>query len=153
MQALAFFDGDLVHLVTLANGVDNILPFDHLAKDGVLAVEMGLGRVGDEELAAICARASICHRERASFVLVRIAAGFVLEGVAWAAATCASGVAPLNDEVADHTVEAHAVIVTLAGKKDEVVDCLGCSVSKELDNNITTGCRDGGLVLLGWINF
>ena len=35
----------------------------HLAKDGVLAIEMGLLRVGDEELRFVCIRTRVRHRQ------------------------------------------------------------------------------------------
>lgn len=38
---------------TSLNGLDELLPFDHLAEDGVLAVEMGCWDGGDEELRAV----------------------------------------------------------------------------------------------------
>jgi hypothetical protein len=58
---LAFFDGHFIHFIALADGVDDILAFYHFAKDGVFAIEMGLRRMGDEELAAVGAGASIRH--------------------------------------------------------------------------------------------
>src|SRR5690606_19819887 len=134
---LAFFDCDLVHLVALANGIDHILARDNLTKDGVLAVKVGLGGVGDEELAAIGVGASIRHRNDARVMLERVAARFVLELVAGAAASGAGGVATLNHEVADYTVEEDAIVEALACQKDEVVDRLGGVRCGQLDDNIT----------------
>src|SRR5262249_27755654 len=44
------FDPDLSHLVALADLVDDVEALRHLTEDGVLAVEVRLGRVADEEL-------------------------------------------------------------------------------------------------------
>ena len=40
----------------------------HLAKDGVLAIEVRLLRVGDEELGLVRVRARVCHGEDAASV-------------------------------------------------------------------------------------
>ncbi len=52
---------DLQHLVALLDGIDHIDALRHLAKDGVLPVQVGLRAVGDEELAAVGVGAGIGH--------------------------------------------------------------------------------------------
>ena len=58
--------------VTLGDGVDDVLAFENLAEDAVLAVQPGRLEVRDEELRAVCVRARVRHRQHArSVVLAR----------------------------------------------------------------------------------
>src|SRR6185295_4234357 len=75
-------DCHILHGVALLDRVDDILAVDHLAEDCVFAVEVGLRRVDDEELAAVGVGASVGHGDRPSLVLERVVAHLVLEGVA-----------------------------------------------------------------------
>lgn len=50
------------HLVSTAHFVDNLDAVDHATEYGVLTVEMRLGGVADEELAAAGIRPSVSHR-------------------------------------------------------------------------------------------
>ena len=48
---VAFLEDDhAVHPIALLDGVDGVESVRDLAKDGVLAVKVGLGTVGNEEL-------------------------------------------------------------------------------------------------------
>src|SRR5689334_23220364 len=114
----------------------------------MLAVEVRLGRVGDEELAAVGVGASIRHRKHACAMLEGIATRLVLKAVARAAATRACGITTLDHEVADHTVKEHAIVKTLAGEKDKVVDGLGCMFGGKFDHNVTARSRDRRLIFL-----
>ena len=46
-------DADLVDLVVFGDGVDNILPLNDMAKDGVFAIKMRRSLVRDEKLATV----------------------------------------------------------------------------------------------------
>src|SRR6185369_12190560 len=65
----------------LGNFVGDFLAFDHFAEDGVLVVEPGCGRDGDEKLAAVGAGSGIGHRELAGFGVLERRVEFVAEGV------------------------------------------------------------------------
>ena len=47
--------------VTLLNAVNHILPFSDPAEHSMLAVQMRLGGMGDEELGAVRVRARVGH--------------------------------------------------------------------------------------------
>jgi hypothetical protein len=49
------------HWVTRWNGQKHIHAGKYLPEYAVFSIQPGGGNVGDEELAAICARAGICH--------------------------------------------------------------------------------------------
>src|SRR5688572_27914785 len=125
------FDAD--HDVALLDGVYDVLPFRHLAEHRVLAVQVRLRRVRDEELAAVRVRAGVGHRDHAALVLERIALALVGELVAGAAAAGAGRVARLDHEVVDDAVKLHAVVEALTGEKYEIVDGLRCVLRVELE--------------------
>ena len=74
-----FFDHHPQHPLSLADGVHHILAGDHLAENGMLAVEVGLRRMGDEELAAVGVGAGVGHGEGACPVRQGVALRFVGE--------------------------------------------------------------------------
>src|SRR5262249_56541953 len=95
-------------------------------EDGVVVVEVGLRRQGDEELAAVGARPGIGHRDYA-FVVAKVGTELVLEPVTGVAGAGAEGTAALDHEwgLGNHTVEVKAVVVTGLGEETKVVDGLG----------------------------
>ena len=58
------------------------MPSRHLAEDGVHPIEVRLGRVADEELAAAGILAGMGHRQGAGHVLVGVEVGLALDLVA-----------------------------------------------------------------------
>jgi len=120
--SLSLADRYFCHRITLPNCIDDVLSADHLAEDGVLAVEVWLRRVRDEELTAVGIRPCVGHRDYTGIVSQRVAFDFVLELVTGTAPAGACGVASLNHEVADYAVKGYAVIEAFSGQKDEVVD-------------------------------
>ena len=86
-----------------------------LAEDGVLAVELGDGVFGDEELRAVGAAArwagtGIRHGEAAGDVEGEGGIDLVFEEVTWVAHACSGGVAALDHEAGDDSVEGGAVV-------------------------------------------
>ena len=77
------FDG--IDRVALFDGVDNILSFCHLAENGVFAVEVGSGDVGDEKLAPVGVGPRVGHRKDSGLVVLEALTDFVGKAVAGAA--------------------------------------------------------------------
>ena len=95
---------------------DDLLTLDDFAEDGVVAREVGRGRDGDEELAAIGSGAAVGHGQLARLVeLVRRSFGLVLEAIAGSAHAGARGVAALDHEVGNHAMEDGAVEELVSG--------------------------------------
>lgn len=113
-------DGDGGDFVALFDGVYDVLSFGDFAKDGVLAVEVGGGVVGDEELGAVGVRAGVCHGEDACFSVAELADEFIGKFVAWAASAGAGGVAALDHEVRDDAVELDSVVVVALCEVEEI---------------------------------
>ena len=90
-------DPDPVHLVALAESCcTTSMPDDHLTEHGVLPVEVGLGRVADEELrAARVGRRRLGHGKRARLVDLLLPGELVLDGESRARrCRCPSGQPP-----------------------------------------------------------
>src|SRR3954467_13757699 len=64
----SFLDPHLCHAVSALDRVHHLHPLGHLTEDGVLAIQVRLTRVADEELRAAGVLASVSHRERAGVV-------------------------------------------------------------------------------------
>ena len=103
------------------------IPWRHLAEDGVDPVEVRLGCVADEELAAAGVLPGVRHRERPGHVLVGVEVGLALDLVAGAAGADArvvgvlrERIAALDHEVGDDPVEPGAVVELAVGELLEV---------------------------------
>src|SRR5450759_2848099 len=81
------FDGLLWLVVCSAwqfrNFSCDIHSFDNLAEDGVLVIEPGRRRHGDEKLAPVCAGSGVGHRELSRFVVLQGRMKFVGEAISW----------------------------------------------------------------------
>ena len=105
------------------------MPWVHLAEDRVNLVEMRLGGVGDEELAAAGVLAGVGHGEGAGGVLVGVQVGLALDLVA-RARRCRPGdcgllgerIAALNHEVGDDPVKPGSIVELAVGQLLEVAD-------------------------------
>ena len=98
----------------------------------------------DEELAAVCVRACICHSHSAS-VEVQSFGNFCFEiftPAAFAAHACAFGVAALDHEFIDNTVEDQTVIIAFFCQCFEVFNSLRCFFGEETHFHNTLGCFD-----------
>ena len=101
---------------------------------GVEVVQEGCLSEGDEELAAVGGEAArVGHGEDARVVVAEVGVEFALEAVARAARSGACGVAGLGHEAFEDAVECDAVVESLAGEEDEVVDDAGDLVGVEFD--------------------
>ena len=134
-------DVDGIDGVALADRIYDILILGAIdcAEDGVLAIEPGGGDMGDEELAAIGARARIGHGEETGAIMLESWSKFVGKFVAGAAHAGAGRVATLDHEIRDNAVEGEAIVEALACQIEEVGDGKGCLAGEEGGMDITLG--------------
>src|SRR6266850_1645794 len=122
MELLPSRDADGFDFVVALDRVHDVHPLGDLAEHGVDAVEMALRRMTDEELAAAGVLAGVRHRERPGDVLVRVLLRFALDRVPGTAradgapAGLRVGVAALDHEVRDHTVELGPIVEARVGQ-------------------------------------
>ncbi len=96
---------NLIDFVAASDGVHDIHPIGHMTENGVFAVKVGCGHVGDEELASIGPRAGIGHGENAGTIVFEPSVHFVFKAVAGSTAACAGGIASLDHELLDDAME------------------------------------------------
>src|SRR5690606_26087092 len=114
-----------VNFVSLGDCVNNVLPLDNLAEDRMLVVEPRCGNVGYEELAAVRVGAGVGHRERSGTCVTKALVELVRESIAGTAGAVATGVAPLNHEIVDNSMENEAIVERLILACICVEDTLG----------------------------
>ena len=88
----------------------DIHSFDHLAKDGVLVIEPGRRRDGNEKLAAVCAGSGIGHGKFSRLVMLQGRMKFVAKAIAGIAGPRSERASALNHELRDHAMENEAVV-------------------------------------------
>src|ERR1017187_3887722 len=81
-----------------------------LSEDGVVAVEMRRGNVGNEELRAVGIGPAIGHRQASGLVELERGTELIFEAVAGITCSVTDGVATLNHEVWNDTMEDGAVV-------------------------------------------
>src|SRR5208282_228511 len=88
----------------------NLLAFYDLTEDGVAVIQPTRRRKRDEELAAVCTRARVGHRQLAGLVERHAFSEFVFELVAGSAGAGAKRTAALDHEVRNDAMERQAII-------------------------------------------
>ena len=119
------------------DAVGHFHALDDLAEGGVSAVQVGSLLHHDEELASGGVRPhGAGHGQHATvvgqIVLETVLGKLTLDGVAGAADADALGVAALNHEAGNDTVENEAVVEALLHQRDEVVDGVGSHLGVQL---------------------
>src|SRR6266550_1520793 len=141
-----------------------ILPLDHLAEDGVAAVQVRDRHFGDEELRSVGVRPRIGHRQQSRPIELLPALELVLEAVPRAARPGPRRITALDHELRDHPVEDGAVVelrlafllcawidrFLLAGcQTDEVRDRLGRLLLEQLDDDVAAAGLEHGVEIAG----
>lgn len=119
----------------LLHEVEHLEAMDDLGEDGVVAVEVGLLGVGDEELAAVGVGPAVGHgHDPPGGVLERLAelVGELAAPDGGAALAGARGVAALDHEPLDVAVEHRAVVVAARAQRQEVLRRPGHLVAEHL---------------------
>ena len=150
--------------VVLLDVVDHVHALAHLTEHRVHLVEMRLGRVADEELAAAGVLAGVRHGQGAGHVLVGVEVGLALDLVARAAGADArvarllgERIAALDHEVRDDPVKAGAVVELAVGELLEVGDGVGHLGVEQLGDDGALagldgcGLGHGAVSRVGWL--
>jgi hypothetical protein len=127
VEVQASGDPDGVNDVVLPNLIHYVHPLGDLAKDGMNSVEMRLGSVTDEELAATSVLPRVRHGERAGYVLVSVEMGLAFDLVSRSAGPYSrivgvlrERIATLNHEVGNDPVESSPIVKLGVGQLLEV---------------------------------
>src|ERR1700675_614430 len=135
LRSRAARDSGLRYGVVLADLGDYVQSFDHLPKNGVDSVQV-LGVLlteHDEELTPARVLSGVRHRQRANLVLARIPLRFAVDLVARTARSNRTlrvltalriGIAALDHEILDDTMELRSIIEAGVGELLEVGDRL-----------------------------
>ena len=113
---------DLLDLITLLDGIDDILTFGDKPENRMLPVEVGRRKMGDKELAAICSGAGIGHREDACLVVLEAGFDLVFKTVSGSASAGAGGIPALDHKVRNDAMKCEAIVVAALGKVEIVGD-------------------------------
>src|SRR5688572_2639126 len=119
--------------------VNNLHALRHTGEDHVTRWQI-VGRMHDEELAAVRVRACVGHRDNAAPVTVTIDAGLRIDLVferpaprALAAGPVTTRVATLDHEPLDDAVKREAIVIAVLGEQAEVFDGFRRLAGQELD--------------------
>ena len=129
----------------------NFHTFHDLAKDGVLAIQLGHSRVGDEKLAAVCIGPGIGHREDARAIVAQSLINFIIKTVSRPAKARAGGIAGLGHEIGQDTMKEHPIVETFLGQKDKVIDRLRRFIGKEFNTKAPLAGLKHRKIGLRWI--
>ena len=143
----------------ICNRVKDFHALGDLSKDGVMPVKPGGLVECDEELAAVCVRAAVCHREDSASDMAEVFVEFVVNLVsrtsgAWRAVGALPGVgaATLRHESGNHPMEGHAAVESAFREGDDVRDRVRAFVLVEFDIDVALAGHDSenGICLLGF---
>ncbi len=123
-ERLSFANRHALNGIALTNRIDDILTSNHFAEHGMAPIQVRLGRVRDEKLAAIGVRSRIGHRQRTGFVAQWVIGQFIFESIAGTAGAATGGIAALDHEIRNDTMKANAIIEAGARQKHEIVNRL-----------------------------
>ena len=100
----------------------------------MLAIEVVLRRLRNKELRTVRIRATVGHRNHASFVLQRT--DFIVNGIAGATLAIAFGVAALDHEPRNHAMEREAIVKALICKFHEIGNGIGSRLEVQRKHNL-----------------
>jgi hypothetical protein len=96
------FDFHRENFVSFADGVDHIHIFS-FAKDGMLAIQVRLGRMADKELTAARVFPGVSHRKGTGLMFFLV--NFAFDGVARTPRSRSLGAAALDHKVGNNAME------------------------------------------------
>lgn len=123
---------DFFDCVSFSDTINDRLPFDHLAENGVQTIEPGARNVSNKKLRTIGIRTRVRHRKNTGTVMFQGRMEFVFKLIAGTTGSVADRTAPLNHKVGDDTVERKPIVKALLGKFLEVSTGLRRFVTEEV---------------------
>ena len=150
----SIFDDFDRETVVLLDGQNDFKIFrgHNTSKDGVHAIEMRGGGMGDEELAATGVFAGMGHAQGAGGMLFWVTCSLtfnVMTGAAGAGHAAGTffrvGATALNHEVVDDAVEGESIIKTVLGQFDKIGDREGGGFTEKVEVDIAAIAVDDGL--------
>jgi hypothetical protein len=121
---LLFFNNvNVLNDITLADGINHVKAFHHLAKAGVVTVKMCgvVAAVADKKLRPARIPSGMGHAQHTSVVVLVSACQLTFDFVTRASGTIADGTAPLDHEVGDDPVKREPVVKSLLAQVNEVL--------------------------------
>src|SRR5947209_10393764 len=101
----------VAHRITFSDGAKNIYSLRDLSKHSMFTVQMRCRSIRNEELRAVCIRASIRHRQNALTVMLEgKRPSLIIELIPWAASAGSSWITTLSHETADHTMKGRSIV-------------------------------------------
>lgn len=133
-------DIDPRDLVALSDGIHDVLTVGHMTEDGVLVVEVGLRSMRDKKLATVGVWPCVGHRENTGAIVLQVGSKLILKPVAGTACPCPGGIAALDHEIGNDTVEGDAVIVPTLRQIEEIGHCHGhvATIERGLDISLVS---------------
>lgn len=95
--------GNFTHHIVCIDGVNHIHPLYYLSKYGVHAIQVGLGAVGDEELAATGVFTCVGHGQSSSAVFMWIY--FTFDSITWPSSSITLRTSSLDYEIRYYPVK------------------------------------------------
>lgn len=132
---LLFHNFNVQNRIVRVNAAHNVVSFNDLAKHRMLAIQMRLRKVRNEELRATRIRASIRHRNHASFMLEIIR--FIVDGITRTTRSIAIRVATLDHKARNDTMEEKAIIKPGIGEFNKVRYGIRSGLEVQVHNDFT----------------
>jgi len=122
-----FFYDDHTEGVALIDFFDDVEPFRHLAKAGVIAVQMSrvLTVVDNEELRAACVPTRVGHAEHPFVMVLVFPIKFAVDGVAWTSTANSLGASPLGNKPRNDPMKLQSLVKAFFGQFDKIRNRLG----------------------------
>lgn len=114
------FAAALARVVFTGDLFDHVQAIRDLTEDGVAVVEERRGGGGDKELGSVRPGACICHGKNAGGAMAEFWMKFIRKLVTRAAAAGFGRIATLEHEAFDHAMESDVIVVSAAGKIEEI---------------------------------
>src|SRR5438132_6015679 len=138
---LSFANRDPANNIPTRDVIHNFHPGNHVAKDRVAAIEMGLRGMGHEPLRTSSVFPRQSHADRAAFVknFVDLTTNLITRS----AVRIATRIARLNHKVRHHARNRLPIEVTFARKLNEIINRQRCVLGKKLDSEAAFAGDDG----------
>ena len=134
--------GEIV-LAEIADRVPHRFSLDYQTKDRMLKIERPQRSFGDEELRVVGVVRRFGHRDQAGAIVLQIDIELIVESDSRTTGAVPVGVAPLDDEVVEHSMKDQTVVEAALRKPFDVVGHTRHEVIERVDQDVAvSGDRD-----------